>query len=78
MTQLGLDYSTKWGRGYTARFVRNLYHATFLVPYTHHLSTLEVRGVENLSGRSDGLSPVTRRERMTFPFRSKVLVLLLA
>jgi 1-acyl-sn-glycerol-3-phosphate acyltransferase len=51
MKQLGLDYSTKWGRGYSARFVRNLYHATFLVPYTHHLSTLEVRGVENISGR---------------------------
>jgi 1-acyl-sn-glycerol-3-phosphate acyltransferase len=50
MTQLGLDYSTKWGRGYTARFVRELYHRLFLVPYTRYLSTLDVQGVEHLSG----------------------------
>ena len=50
MTKLGLDYPTKWGRGYVARFARELLHRGFLVPYTRYLSTLEVRGVENLAG----------------------------
>lgn len=50
MTQLGLDYPTSWGRGHGARFVRGLLHRGFLVPYTRYLSTLEVRGVENLAG----------------------------
>ncbi|NNN00693.1 MAG: 1-acyl-sn-glycerol-3-phosphate acyltransferase [Acidimicrobiaceae bacterium] len=50
MTQLGLDYPTKWGRGYWARFVRGLLHRGFLVPYTRFLSTLEVRGLENIQG----------------------------
>ncbi|HUV58386.1 MAG TPA: lysophospholipid acyltransferase family protein [Acidimicrobiales bacterium] len=50
MTRLGLDYPTKWGRGYLARFVRELLHRGFLVPYTCYLSTLDVRGLENLTG----------------------------
>jgi 1-acyl-sn-glycerol-3-phosphate acyltransferase len=51
MTQLGLDYPTKWGRGYRARFIRGLLHKYFLVPYTRFISSLEVRGLENIEGR---------------------------
>jgi 1-acyl-sn-glycerol-3-phosphate acyltransferase len=51
MTQLGLDYPTKWGRGYTARFVRSLYQNYFLSPVTKRMSSLEVRGVEHITGR---------------------------
>jgi 1-acyl-sn-glycerol-3-phosphate acyltransferase len=40
--QLGLDYPTKWGRQYPARFARNLYHRLYLAPYTRYISTLEV------------------------------------
>lgn len=50
MTKLGLDYPTKWGRGYVARFVRNLIQTYFLGPYARFLSTLDVRGVENIEG----------------------------
>lgn len=50
MTQLGLDYPTKWGRGYLARFIRELLHRGFLVPYTRYLSTLDVRGAEHITG----------------------------
>ncbi len=50
MTKLGLDYPTKWGRDYTARFVRNIIHTYFMGPYVRYLSTLEVRGVENIVG----------------------------
>jgi 1-acyl-sn-glycerol-3-phosphate acyltransferase len=50
MARLGLDYPTKWGRSYSARFVRYLYQSFFLRPYTRHLSSLEVRGVENITG----------------------------
>jgi 1-acyl-sn-glycerol-3-phosphate acyltransferase len=51
MSQLGLDYPTKWGRGYWARSVRSLLHKYFLVPYTRHLAYLEVRNVERINGR---------------------------
>jgi 1-acyl-sn-glycerol-3-phosphate acyltransferase len=51
MTQLGLDYSTKWGRGYTARFARNVIHGAYVIPYTRYISSLEVRGIEHLDGR---------------------------
>lgn len=50
MTKLGLDYPTKWGRGYVARVVRNLIQTYFLGPYARFLSTLDVRGVENIEG----------------------------
>ena len=49
MTKLGLDYSTKWGRGYAARFVRNLLHTCYVKPYIRYISSLEVRGVENIA-----------------------------
>jgi 1-acyl-sn-glycerol-3-phosphate acyltransferase len=50
MAQLGLDYPTKWGRSYSARFVRFLYQSYYVAPITSWMSTLEVRGVENIAG----------------------------
>lgn len=50
MTQLGLDYPTKWGRGYSARFVRRIYQTLVLTPLVRYLSTLEVRGLSNITG----------------------------
>ena len=50
MTRLGMDYPTKWGRGYSARFVRSLIHGYFMVPYARFLTSLEVRGEENVQG----------------------------
>lgn len=50
MTQLGLDYPTKWGSGYTARFVRGVLQRYFISPVTRRMSTLEVRGLENIAG----------------------------
>jgi len=49
MTKLGLDYPTKWGRGYLARSLREVIHRYVLGPYARYLSTLEVRGAEQLS-----------------------------
>jgi 1-acyl-sn-glycerol-3-phosphate acyltransferase len=49
MTKLGMDYPTKWGRGYTASFVRRALHSVF-IPYSRYLSTLEVRGAEQIAG----------------------------
>ena len=51
MTKLGLDYSTKWGRGYSARFVRNLLHTLYVKPYIRFVSSLEVQGLENIKGK---------------------------
>lgn len=51
MKQLGLDYPTKWGRGYAARFVRDLLHTYYVSPVTRHMSSLEVRGIENVAGK---------------------------
>jgi len=50
MTKLGMDYPTKWGRGYVARFARNIIHTYFMGPYVRYLTTLEVRGAENIVG----------------------------
>lgn len=50
MSQLGLDYSTKWGRAPSARFVRNLLHSLYVVPYTRHVASLEVRGANHIAG----------------------------
>lgn len=50
MTQLGLDYPTKWGRQYPARFARYLYHRFYVAPVTRYLSTLDVQGLEHVSG----------------------------
>ncbi|HUX03936.1 MAG TPA: lysophospholipid acyltransferase family protein [Acidimicrobiales bacterium] len=51
MAKLGLDYSTKWGRGYVARFVRNLLHTFYVKPYIRFISSLEVRGAENIANK---------------------------
>ncbi|HET9089577.1 MAG TPA: lysophospholipid acyltransferase family protein [Acidimicrobiales bacterium] len=48
MTKLGLDYSTTWGRGYAARFVRNAIHGLYVRPYIRFVASLEVRGLEHL------------------------------
>ena len=50
MAELGLDYSTAWGRRYRTRFVRELIHRVFLGPYVRYMSTLETRGIENIAG----------------------------
>ena len=50
MAKLGLDFPTKWGRGYTARFARHVIHTYFMEPYARYLSTLEVRGSEYIAG----------------------------
>jgi 1-acyl-sn-glycerol-3-phosphate acyltransferase len=50
MTQIGLDYPTQWGRQYPARLARNLYHRFYVGPVVRYLSTLDVQGLEHLSG----------------------------
>ncbi len=47
---MGLDFPTKWGRGYGARFVRNLYWKYYITPVVRRMSTLSVMGLENLDG----------------------------
>jgi 1-acyl-sn-glycerol-3-phosphate acyltransferase len=49
MSTLGLDYPTKWGRTYTARFARSIIHR-FLGPYARHISSLDIQGVEHITG----------------------------
>ena len=49
MTQLGLDFPTKWGRGYAARFVRNLYLGRVVGPLIRRMGSLEVHGTEHLA-----------------------------
>jgi 1-acyl-sn-glycerol-3-phosphate acyltransferase len=49
MTKLGMDYPTKWGRGYAATSLRRALHSVF-IPYSRYLSTLEVRGAEHIDG----------------------------
>jgi 1-acyl-sn-glycerol-3-phosphate acyltransferase len=51
MAKLGLDFPTKWGRGYTARFAREIIQTYFMGPYARYLSTLEIRGSENIAGK---------------------------
>ncbi len=50
MPQLGLDYPTDWGRRYSARFVRHVFQSYVVSPLTKRMSSLEVRGIENISG----------------------------
>src|SRR5487761_2002795 len=50
MTSLGRDYPTAWGRGYSARAVRNALHGLVLMPYVRWMSSLEVRGLEHVVG----------------------------
>jgi 1-acyl-sn-glycerol-3-phosphate acyltransferase len=45
-----MDYPTKWGRGYSALFARNIIHTYCMGPYVRYLTTLEVRGVDNVVG----------------------------
>ncbi|MDE3106656.1 MAG: 1-acyl-sn-glycerol-3-phosphate acyltransferase [Acidobacteriota bacterium] len=50
MSELGLDYSTTWGRRYSARFVRHVIQHFLFRPYLQWAAHLEVRGLENLEG----------------------------
>ncbi|MDE3094067.1 MAG: 1-acyl-sn-glycerol-3-phosphate acyltransferase [Acidobacteriota bacterium] len=52
MAQLGLDFPTKWGRGYVARFVRNLYWKYYITPLILRMSTLSVVGLEHVEARA--------------------------
>ena len=49
MAKLGLDFPTKWGRGYLARFVRDLYWTYYITPYITRMSSLQVTGLDSLS-----------------------------
>lgn len=49
MVQLGLDFPTKWGRGYLARCVRNLYWTYYITPLIRRMSSLRVDGLEVLN-----------------------------
>ncbi len=49
MAKLGLDFPTKWGRGYVARFVRNLYWTYYISPLITRIASLSVSGTEALS-----------------------------
>ena len=46
--ELGLEFPTDWGRREPARSVRNVLLSGLLAPTMRYLSTLEVRGLENL------------------------------
>jgi 1-acyl-sn-glycerol-3-phosphate acyltransferase len=50
MIKLGMDFPTKWARGYGARGLRYVIQTYFMVPYARFLTTLEVRGVEHIDG----------------------------
>lgn len=50
MTKLGLDYPTKWGRGFVARVARGVIQRAYMIPYTRYLSTLQVTGLEHVQG----------------------------
>jgi 1-acyl-sn-glycerol-3-phosphate acyltransferase len=49
VVQLGLDFPTKWGRGYLARCVRNLYWTYYITPLIRRMSSLRVDGLEVLN-----------------------------
>jgi 1-acyl-sn-glycerol-3-phosphate acyltransferase len=49
MAQLGLDFPTKWGRGYLARGVRTIYLTRIVGPLIHRMGSLEVHGTEHLA-----------------------------
>jgi 1-acyl-sn-glycerol-3-phosphate acyltransferase len=51
MARLGLDFPTRWGRGYAARLARAAIQGLYLVPYVRFLSTLEVRGLDHLDDK---------------------------
>ena len=51
MVQVGLDFPTKWARGYAARFVRDLLLNYYVSPATKRMASLDVRGLENVRGR---------------------------
>ena len=67
MPALGLDYPTRWGRSPGVRVLRNLIHATFLVPYTRYLSTLEVRGIEKIQGPGPFIFTANHTSNMDTP-----------
>lgn len=50
MTKLGMDFPTKWARGFGARLARDVIQSYFFCPYVRFLTTLDVRGVEHVVG----------------------------
>lgn len=48
MTELGLDYPTKWGRRYSTRFVRHLFLHYIVRPYLRWVAVVTVDGIDNL------------------------------
>jgi 1-acyl-sn-glycerol-3-phosphate acyltransferase len=50
MSRIGMNFPTRWGRGYVARFARRIIQSYLMGPYVRYLSTLEVRGTENIDG----------------------------
>jgi 1-acyl-sn-glycerol-3-phosphate acyltransferase len=48
MSELGLDYPTRWGRSYRARFFRFVFWRYLLSPILRYLSELSVEGLGNL------------------------------
>lgn len=67
MADLGLDYSTSWGRRYSTRFVRGAMHKFFLVPYTRYLATLDIQGLENLGGAGPFILVANHSSNMDTP-----------
>src|ERR1039457_1346970 len=72
MTNLGMDYPTKWGRGYAARFARHVIQNYIMGPYVRYLSTLEVRGVENVNGERPYIFVANARALVTSIVRQGV------
>ncbi|MFI5035785.1 MAG: lysophospholipid acyltransferase family protein [Acidimicrobiales bacterium] len=67
MARLGLDFPTRWSRGYTARLAREVVQRGYLVPYVRFLSTLEVRGLENLDGPGPHIFAANHQSNLDTP-----------
>lgn len=67
MSHLGLDYPTKWGRSYSARFARQFIHRAFIGPATRRMSSLEVRGVEHITGRGPFIFAANHQSNLDTP-----------
>jgi 1-acyl-sn-glycerol-3-phosphate acyltransferase len=48
VTELGLNFPTAWSRRFPAKTVRNFILTTLATPLTRHLTTMDIRGRENL------------------------------
>jgi len=48
MGNIGLDYPTRWGRGYAARLTRSVLIGRLLVPTIRRMGSLEIFGADNV------------------------------